>query len=45
MELEPKILDFCVLFDSFLDNDDMMQSLLACKGDDEAKAALVSGWS
>ena len=44
-QLEPKILDFCVLFDSFLDNDDMMQSLLACKGDDEAKAALVSGWS
>eukprot|EP00802_Teleaulax_amphioxeia_P004720 Tamp_04724.p1 GENE.Tamp_04724~~Tamp_04724.p1 ORF type:complete len:261 (-),score=81.88 Tamp_04724:2406-3089(-) len=43
-QLEPKILDFCLLFDSFLDNGDMMRSLLACKADDMAKEKLVQDW-
>jgi len=43
-QLEPKILDYFLLFDSFLDNGDMMHSFLACKSDEAAKAKLVSEW-
>ena len=43
-QLEPKILDFCLLFDSFLDNGDMMRNFLACKTDERAKEKLVLDW-
>ena len=43
-QLEPKILHFCLLFDSFLDNGDMMRSFLACKTDERAKEKLVLDW-
>jgi hypothetical protein len=43
-ELKPMISNFSLLFDSFLDNGDMMQSLLACKSDDAAKEKLVADW-